>query len=221
MNFGSLLPSSAEKIGQTTSNMAEFFLFKYPSADELFAVAGKIARNSGFSITSDRTCDHYDSRTFASHSAGNIHAIDVRALGEKAKWTIWKKVGEGLQCPWIAFLLQEKTFWEMLAYRGTQEIDMFSPLPEAWDEGESFESARRGNPQAVAELWDVEVSRIENYMVSWVGIGQRPDIADRRTFAYPTDRHPYGQMWQVLDFMHALRAPDIMAPERRVHCIRP
>ena len=197
--------------------MAEFFLFKSPLAHEaLLTVVQEQAASLGYTLLLDQSPPPEVS-TFLSRQRGPIHGFDVRGLYGPGDWTLWKNVGAALQCPWLAFILQLKAFWELLAYRGLEEVDLFSPLPEAWEEDEAYEATWRGHPATVAALWGEPLSKIERYFQSWVAIGQTPDAFGPRTIAYLTDQYSYGEMWQVLDVMKAFGAPDLLAPSARLH----
>jgi hypothetical protein len=201
--------------------MAEFFLFQHRDPERFFAVAQRAAEEFGYMLLLDQLGED-PWRNFGSHFAPEtgVMALDTRALSEGARWSVWKKVGEVLGCPWLAFYLQEKMFWEMQALRGAETVDLFSPWPEFWEEGPVFEKGRRGNPAAVAELWGLEGGTIERYMVDWEAMGQSPDVFGPKQVAYPADRHTYGELWQVLDVMRVFGAPDILGEGRREHGVR-
>jgi hypothetical protein len=126
-------------------------------------------------------------------------------------------LAKSLSSPLLAVRFQEKSFWDASLYVG-QELKLnFSTSPTAWGKAEAKDYFC--DPGGLSEIWDVPVKKFERYLVDW-GLTKvwvekfkvmSPTYKLRGTKAYPTDKHEYGDLYQGLDFISALGAPD---PER-------
>jgi hypothetical protein len=114
--------------------------------------------------------------------------------------------------------IQEGSLWDYSLYDGASHIDNFSTLAEYWDDNPEWIATQRGNPTLLARVWRIDQATVENYLKPW---GFELDGDSFRTSlrgkAYPTDRHEYGDIWQMTDFLRALGAHDPNFDQ--THCV--
>ena len=144
---------------------------------------------------------------FAFASTPMVQAIEM----EDPCYRVFAALDSRFSGPWINLFLQENAFWEFSLRSGDQRLDRFSVTPQEWDEDPDFVEARKGHPEILASVWDVPVERIERYMVNWNPGMAWSDEHQREVYgyqingkAYPEDEHSYGNVWQAIDFIHAL-----------------
>ena len=118
-------------------------------------------------------------------------------------------------CPWMALDMVEGDHWNYRLYKGGEFLHSFSTFPEYWSRDLRDAHRDKGDAQQLASLWGVPVDRVAPYLRNW---GERPDgrVAARvklRGKARPDDEFPYGEMYQILDFLRALGSPPMGAPE--------
>lgn len=124
---------------------------------------------------------------------GSTVAVWLRKLGE-APWEMYAALGKSLDCPWLHVLFQEKVAWEYALYRGEALLDQFVPAPEMWGRTEPS----LGQPDVLAQIWGVKVTRISRYLRHWT-----PALSRKKAYWW-RDRRCYGDFEQGYDFVHAL-----------------
>jgi hypothetical protein len=104
--------------------------------------------------------------------------------------------------------VQEGSHWDFTLFRGSKVIDDFSTLPQYWDPDDvRLQEAKKGHPEVVAKAWGIPFERVAKYMVNWGYIEPDEDGPYQillRDKAYETDKYNYGDIWQSLDFLHAI-----------------
>jgi hypothetical protein len=113
------------------------------------------------------------------------------------------QVSTDCDCPMLWLMFQEDSFWEYGLSNGGHSVDLFSTLPNAWDEPHGPEWKR--NPRLLAELWGIPKERIEKYLTQWKKQWCKWPY-DTSPKAYPTDKFTYGNIGQAYDFVAALGA---------------
>ena len=108
----------------------------------------------------------------------------------------------------------------LFALRRSLHVDNFSTLPEYWGGDLEWMATQRGKPELLARCWQIEQSKIENYLKPWgFELDEDEGVINTtlRGKAYPTDQYEYGDIWQMADFLRALGAHDPNFDEP--HCI--
>jgi hypothetical protein len=144
---------------------------------------------------------------FAFASTQTVQAVFM----EDWCYPVLAEIGARFAVPWINLFFQENAFWEYNLRLGDLLLDSFSVAPQELDNDPAEIVAWGGRPEVLASTWAVPVQRINRYMVNW-----RPGTAwseehQREVFgywrkgkAYPDDEYEYGDIWQAVDFIHAL-----------------
>lgn len=126
---------------------------------------------------------------------------------------IAQAVAHRLSVPWMLLHVSEGSVWGyvLFAADGTC-LDEFCVSPGHWDSDRTSMERLRGKPGVLADVWDVPIANVERYLVDW----QRREINEDefeyalrgRGKAYDADKHAYGDIWQVFDFLKALGGKD-------------
>jgi hypothetical protein len=182
------------------------FVFKGPTLDEFRDAMSLVVEQLGGRLEWDARPSPAHAPVTTSHN-DNTHAAYIHPKG----YEIAMRMGTRLACPWINVRIQEGSLWDYSLYEANRSIDDFSTLPEYWNDDVTWQATRRGNPELLANCWQIEQSRIENYLRPWgFKLDEDEEVfkALLRGKAYPTDRHEYGDIWQMTDFLRALGAHD-------------
>jgi hypothetical protein len=113
-------------------------------------------------------------------------------------------LSRSLGVPVVSLHVHDGDLWTYSLFVGGEEVDRFNPIPDYWsdDPPDEERSLQAGDAGVVAANWEgVDAAAIERYLVTW-DLGE-----DRPGRAYEDDVHPYGDCWQVLDFMGRLGLP--------------
>ena len=182
------------------------YLFKGTNTDTFHAATEQAVTELGGNLQWDARPHPYDSNLLTSHH-GNVHAAYIHVSG----FEIARAIGRRLSIPWINVRIQEGALWDYSLYRGESHLDNFSTLPEYWDDAPESTDRQRGNAQLLADTWSISPYQIERYLVSW-GYEEDESAGIFRTTlrgkAYKNDKHEYGDIWQMTDFIRALGAHD-------------
>ncbi len=103
--------------------------------------------------------------------------------------------------PVFSLHIHDGDLWMFLLFRDGQEIGRFNPWPDYWEKLEPAERARwKGDALLIAQsLPGLAPETVEKYFVEWTDeIAGNPEGP---RFAYPDDEYPYGDCWQVTEFM--------------------
>jgi hypothetical protein len=191
------------------------YVFKGPTIDEFRDSMVSVVKRLGGHIDWDAHPAPMKAKLLTSHNA-NIHAAYIHRKG----YEVARGIGTELKIPWINIRIQEGSLWDYSLFEADSLADVFSTLPEYWDRDPEWLATQRGNPDLLARCWGIDRSRIENYLKSWgFELDEEEGIFNTllRGKAYPTDRHEYGDIWQMTDFLKALGAHDPNFDEP--HCI--
>lgn len=182
------------------------YVFKGPTLSEFRDALAFVVEQLGGRLEWDARPAPMRALLTTSHNA-DIHAAYIHRKG----YEVALGVGTRLACPWINVRIQEGSLWDYSLYETDRHIDNFSTLPEYWDDDLAWQATQRGNPELLASCWQIDKSGIENYLRPW-GFKVDEDKGIFNTLlrgkAYPTDRHEYGDIWQMTDFLRALGAHD-------------
>ena len=106
-----------------------------------------------------------------------------------------------LGAPVLSLHIHDGDFWMYGLFVNGEEVDHFNPIPDYWLEELSPEerSLWMGDAEVVAQNWQgIDAPSIDKYLVTW-------DLDDDHPGkAYESDRFPFNDCWQLLDFMRTL-----------------
>jgi hypothetical protein len=184
-------------------------VFKGVDAKTFCAAVERIAVDYGGAIAWNVTPAHHDSDFRTSHNH-DVHTVYMPYLSG-ADYLFCEAVGTRLSVPWLELRVQESSHWDYSLYRGSENLDNFSTLPEYWDDDQARVASQRGNPPLLAAAWGVALPKIDNYLKQW-GYVLNDDDGLYDTIlcgkAYPNDEFEYGDFWQIYDFLRALGGLD-------------
>jgi hypothetical protein len=183
------------------------FVFKGPTLEEFQTAFCEVVRQLGGRCVWDERPPAMKSLLLTSHK-DRIHAAYIHW----EEYKIASALGKRMKIPWINVRIQEGSLWDYSLYQGSEKLDNFSTMPEYWDSNPEFLANWRGNADVLANVWNIEKSRFENYMRPWYGgidedncIVHNSELTGR---AYPEDQFEFGDIWQMTDFLRALGAHD-------------
>ena len=110
-----------------------------------------------------------------------------------------KELGRAVLLPYI----YDGDFWGYFFCEGGELVDQFMPVPEYFsDDPEKAVKDASGNAAMIAERFHVPEADVAPYLTSWA-----LDDLDGAEKAFEEDEFPYGDCWQLVDFMAKLGWP--------------
>jgi hypothetical protein len=146
-------------------------------------------------------------------AASDTVAVISQPLYSSGVPVLIRACAAAFECPWMELDQVEGDHWDYRLYRGAEFLHDFSTFHQYWTNDPKDAEPFRGDAAQLASVWGVPVEQVAPYLRNW---GERPDgrIAARhklRGKARPGDEFPYGDMWQILDFLRALGSPRLEA----------
>jgi hypothetical protein len=185
-------------------------IFKGPSKDQFRQTAEAVAKRYGGLIEWNASPDDDWLHFFVSHN-DTIHTALLPYVRDAADYLFCKKLAVELNVPWIQLRIQDGTLWDYSLYSAGKHLSNFSTLPEYWGEDDEWNQTQRGDPQLLATIWGIDRHRIERYLLPW-GFQLREEAGTfettRKGKAYDEDKYPYGDIWQMHDFLRAIGGID-------------
>ena len=108
-----------------------------------------------------------------------------------------KETGRDVLLPYI----YDGDFWGYFFCEDGMLADQFMPIPDYFDEENPVPDAS-GNAALIAERFHVPEESVAPYLTSWA-----LDDLDGAEKAFEGDEFPYGDCWQMVDFMARLGWP--------------
>lgn len=98
----------------------------------------------------------------------------------------------------LLLYLYDGDYWGYYFFCKGERLDCFSPIPDYFDGHLSDEELKQfaGNAKLLTQWFKVEEAQISRYLVNW--------NTREGEFAYPEDEYPYGDCWQMADFLQKL-----------------
>uniref|UniRef100_UPI004056C77F hypothetical protein n=1 Tax=Acetatifactor sp. TaxID=1872090 RepID=UPI004056C77F len=114
-------------------------------------------------------------------------------------------------CPVLSAYIYDGDFWGYTLYIDGEAKDEFATIPEYFEEGEAVIRQYTANLSLLSKVFSVAPSQIENYLCHWT-----KDLLDSDNLAYENDESPYGDPWQLIDFLETLgfAYPEVMPSKR-------
>lgn len=175
----------------------------FPGCDESIAreAVETAAKNPVFQID-PKTC------RYAQSYEGTQVLMEGDCLGFA---TLAKTLSDLSENPVMLLYIYDGDFWGYDFYGGKEE-DHFRTRPDAFGPVSPREKQRlSGNPAALSgwlPTWDTGMMR--RYLVHWSDL----DEEELEETAYPDDQFPYGDCWQMTDFIlvHILSLNNLLCP---------
>ena len=208
-------------------------LFRDCTADQLHAAIDNAIAQCDGSVAWNATDD--DLGTYmAIHHNDTIHTVLIERHGT---YGLLRNVGEPLDIPWMELRIQEGSHWDYSLMKGTEDVCDYSTFPEYFDNDPARLEMFKGDAQLFAQTWRVPLESIDRYHLQWGPMEseslasriakkirglfvtvERTDLEtlltgehaqySRTGKAYSTDEFEYGDIWQVLDLLHAIGGED-------------
>lgn len=170
-------------------------------ANVIAALSDYTKIKNGIFQTEKRSTDEED--TLVVHSA-NGNTCLLFPSNFMQWWETSEALSLSLKKAVLSLHIHDEDLWMYILYKNGIQIDAFNPIPDYWTDNvsEQEREANRGNVEIVSRcVHGIQPSDIEKYFVTW-------DLdSDNEVKAYPEDKYPYGDCWQMLDFMKKLRLP--------------
>ncbi len=132
---------------------------------------------------------------FHSHEAGTLVFMNEHCCGYESLAELLSLEIEGVV---LLTYIYDEDFWGYFLYdRGTQK-DEFLPLGQYFQEDNP---PIPGNPALLASCFGIQPQEIDRYLVVW------EEDMEEDVLAYPQDEFPYGDCWQMADFLKRLGFP--------------
>lgn len=182
------------------------YVFKGPTLDEFRDTMATVVSRLDGRLDWDARPTPIGANLLTSHNV-NVHSAYINCKG----YEVATGIGAELRIPWINVRIQEGALWDYSLYEAGSHLDNFSTLPEYWGEDSEWIGTQRGNPELLARIWRIAQSTVENYLKPWgFELDENEGVFNTllRGKAYQTDRHEYGDIWQMTDFLRALGAHD-------------
>lgn len=102
-------------------------------------------------------------------------------------------------CPVLSAYIYDGDFWGYTLYINGEKRNEFSTVPDYFEEGEVVIRQQTADLLLLSQSFAVAPERIEKYLYNWTN-----ELIDEENTAYENDEFPYGDAWQVTDFLGAL-----------------
>lgn len=204
-------------------------LFNGCTLDQLKGAIEYAAANRAGKVIWDSP-DEAPGTQLAIYSNARIHTVNLHLV---PTYGFLKDVAGPLGIPWMELRVQESSHWDYSLMRGYEDVCWYSSFPQYWGEDPEYIEQSKGNPELLAQLWGIPLSKIDRYHLQWGNriseslaartakkirtlfvTVERTDLdallhGERAKYsragkAYDTDNHEYGDHWQMLDFLRAL-----------------
>ena len=98
--------------------------------------------------------------------------------------------------------IYDDDFWGYFFCENGVMLDQFMPIPEYFSDDPAEAVPAPGNAALIAERFHVPAETVAPYLTSWA-----LDDLDGAEKAHEADEFPYGDCWQMVDFMAKLGWP--------------
>lgn len=128
--------------------------------------------------------------------------------------------GSRLDIPWLEIRIQEGDHWDYSLFSGREHLRFFSTRASYWGERPHGVVVARRAAARLASEWGMDTNALIRYHRAWDSPPwRRVRIFRRRGYAYEGDAWPYGDIWQVSDFVNTIGGGDVtnVADEAKQH----
>ncbi len=114
-------------------------------------------------------------------------------------------------CSVLSAYIYDGDFWGYTLFINGEKKDEFSTMPEYFNDGEAIIQQQAVDILLLSQAFDVAPERVEKYLCNWTN-----ELLDEESTAYEDDEFPYGDVWQVVDFLGAL---GFLYPEQPLYSV--
>ncbi len=102
-------------------------------------------------------------------------------------------------CAVLSAYIYDGDFWGYMLFINGEKCDEFSTMPEYFEGDEAVIQQKAPDLLLLSQAFEVDTERVEKYLCNWTN-----ELLDEEKTAYEDDEFPYGDAWQVVDFLSAL-----------------
>ena len=117
---------------------------------------------------------------------------------EEMAGVLSKEIGRDV----LLLYIYDGDFWGYFFCENGALVDQFMPIPNYFSDDEEEAIHASGNAALIAQRFHVPEETVARYLTSWT-----PDDLDGAEKAYGEDEFPYGDCWQIADFLAKLGWP--------------
>ena len=170
-----------------------------------------VTERGGTLILDDAASDDLNTITIADNPD---HKVSLVHGGSYTDWdAVAANLSVQLATPVFYFHIHDGDLWMYTFYVDGILKDQFNPIPAYWNDAitDAERQQNAGSVTTVCRYWPgVQPTALQNYLTVW-----DLDMEDEE-FAYPDDQFPYGDAWQVIDFMTKLGLQYPFDDEKRI-----
>lgn len=122
-----------------------------------------------------------------------------------------KELSKKLNVPVFQFHIHDGDFWIYQLFVSGELKDKHNPIPDYYEKLSEQEKKKwKGNPKVLSKILNVEVSKIEPYLIFW-----NENKSKSRRKAFSEDQSPIANEWAMIDFQKkfGIVYPDFEKPE--------
>lgn len=123
-----------------------------------------------------------------------FHILEAENAEENAKAISLER-----ECPVLSAYIYDGDYWGYTLYINGEIRNEFATLPEYFEEGKGVIRQYTANVLLLSQSFTVAIERIEKYLYHWTDA-----MINEGSMAYEDDEFPYGDAWQLIDFLGAL-----------------
>ncbi|MDE7298400.1 MAG: hypothetical protein K2N94_06165, partial [Lachnospiraceae bacterium] len=110
-----------------------------------------------------------------------------------------KKISLERKCSVLSAYIYDGDYWGYTLYIRGEMRNEFATMPEYFETGGELKRRYTANVMLLSESFAVAAEWIERYLCHWTD-----SMLDEADLAYDDDEFPYGDAWQMVDFLRAL-----------------
>lgn len=132
-------------------------------------------------------------------------------LGAEETEETAKKISLEGKCPVLFAYIYDGDYWGYTLFINGEVQNEFATIPDYFEDSEKPVLRYTANVPLLSQSFTVSAERIERYLCHWTDA-----ILDNEDFAYEDDEFPYGDVWQMTDFLRALgfQYPEDVLPDQ-------
>lgn len=125
---------------------------------------------------------------------GEFHILEAEEAEETAKEISLKR-----RCPVLSAYIYDGDYWGYTLYLSGEIQNEFATMPDYFEDSEEVVFRYAANVPLLSQSFAVSAKRIERYLCHWTDA-----MLEGEDFAYEEDEFPYGDAWQMVDFLKTL-----------------
>ena len=110
-----------------------------------------------------------------------------------------KKISLERKCSVLFAYIYDGDYWGYTLYMNGERRNEFAAIPDYFEDSEESMLRYTANVLLLSQVFTVSAEQIERYLCYWTDA-----MLDWGNFAYEDDEFPYGDAWQMTDFLKAI-----------------